>query len=242
MELGDAPTALVLDFFAGSGTTAQAVLELNAKDGGHRKFILVQLPEKTDNPKFPTIADITRERVRRVVARLAEADEAKSLIPAQSTIPLTPSEPSTGSGRTADLGFRAFKLAASNFKVWDSAAAADAAALTEQIALHADHLIGPLGTTAAQGAILYELILRAGSPVSARVKRVSTPHGEAFSVNDNELLVCVEERVTQPLIRALIALKPTRLVCLDKSFAGDDALKTNTVLEAETHNVKFQTA
>ena len=61
-------------------------------------------------------------------------------------------------------------------------------------------------------------------------------------MNDNELLVCVEERVTQPLIRALIALKPTRLVCLDKSFAGDDALKTNTVLEAESHKVKFQTA
>ena len=61
---------LILDFFAGSGTTAQAVLELNAQDGGNRKFILVQLPELTERKDFPTIADITKERVRRVIKKL----------------------------------------------------------------------------------------------------------------------------------------------------------------------------
>ena len=60
---------IILDFFAGSGTTAHAVLDLNQEDGGNRKFILVQLPEKTDNPQYPTIAHITRERVRRVIAK-----------------------------------------------------------------------------------------------------------------------------------------------------------------------------
>ena len=68
---------LVLDFFAGSGTTAQAVLELNAQDGGHRKFILVQLPEPTERPDFPTIADITKERVRRVIKKLGTEIAAK---------------------------------------------------------------------------------------------------------------------------------------------------------------------
>ena len=73
------PDDIVLDFFAGSGTTAQAVLELNAQDGGNRKFILVQLPEPTDRKDFPTIADITKERVRRVIKKLEAEIAAKEL-------------------------------------------------------------------------------------------------------------------------------------------------------------------
>ena len=69
---------IILDFFAGSGTTAQAVLELNAQDGGNRKFILVQLPEPTGRKDFPTIADITKERVRRVIKKLSAAEAEKS--------------------------------------------------------------------------------------------------------------------------------------------------------------------
>ena len=71
--------AVVLDFFAGSGTTAQAVLELNTQDGGNRKFILVQLPEPTERKDFPTIADITKERVRRVIKKVEEGIAAKAL-------------------------------------------------------------------------------------------------------------------------------------------------------------------
>ena len=70
---------LILDFFAGSGTTAQAVLKLNAQDGGNRKFILVQLPEPTERKDFPTIADITKERVRRVIKKLETEIAAKEL-------------------------------------------------------------------------------------------------------------------------------------------------------------------
>ena len=99
--------AIILDFFAGSGTTAQAVLELNAKDGGHRKFILVQLPEKTDNPKFPTIADITRERVRRVIAKLDDGDAAKANNDVQVTLPLSPNpSPARGEGSHAKDSLR----------------------------------------------------------------------------------------------------------------------------------------
>lgn len=64
--------SLVMDFFAGSGTTAQAVLELNREDGGNRRFLLVQLPEPTGTKQYPTIADICRERVRRVIAKLKQ--------------------------------------------------------------------------------------------------------------------------------------------------------------------------
>jgi adenine-specific DNA-methyltransferase len=236
---------IILDFFAGSGTTAHAVLELNAKDGGNRKFILVQLPEKTDNPKFPNIADITRERVRRVIGRLGAAAEEKAAQPLQSSIAMTPSDPSTGSGRTdmkaqgdVDLGFRAFRLAASNFKQWQPTPGADAQALEAQLLLHADNVNG----VAASGALLYELILRAGLPVSARVERVGFDESEAFAVDGDELLICVEQTITPALMRALVARKPKKLICLDKSFNGDDALKTNAVLEAKSHDVVFQTA
>jgi adenine-specific DNA-methyltransferase len=273
---------IILDFFAGSGTTAQAVLELNAKDGGHRKFILVQLPEKTDNPKFPTIADITRERVRRVIAKLDGVDLEKLGTPNQASLltpppggegadrrerdvarevtldkhpipsPQPPAFAGAGStppgGGSMNRGFRAFRLAASNFRVWDPAGS-DAKSLEEQIVLHADNVNG----AAASGALLYELILRAGLPVSARVVRVGLGESdpslrsgrtefEAFDVNGGELMVCVEEAITLPLMRQMIANKPKKIVCLDKAFAGDDAAKTNARLEAESHGVVFQTA
>lgn len=102
---------LILDFFAGSGTTAQAVLELNAKDGGHRAFILVQLPEPTGRKDYPTIADITKERVRHVIGKLGTND-----------------------------GFRVFKLAESNFTTWDADKVQDAEGLAEQLQLHVDHI------------------------------------------------------------------------------------------------------
>ena len=104
-------SGIVLDFFAGSGTTAQAVLELNANDGGHRKFILVQLPEPTGREDYPTIADITKERVRRVIQKLGTDD-----------------------------GFRVFTLAESNFTAWDSSAVQDADGLARQLQLHVEHI------------------------------------------------------------------------------------------------------
>jgi adenine-specific DNA-methyltransferase len=120
---------LILDFFAGSGTTAQAVLELNAQDGGNRKFILVQLPEPTGHKDFPTIADITKERVRRVIKKLSAAEAEKSA-DASSQLKLGGAAPV----RELDLGFKVFKLGSSNFKVWDAAAAPkDGAALAEQL-------------------------------------------------------------------------------------------------------------
>jgi adenine-specific DNA-methyltransferase len=242
---------LFLDFFAGSGTTAQAVLELNAKDGGDRKFILVQLPEKTDNPKFPTIADITRERVRRVIKKLKAAEVAKASAPQQASIPLSPDpSPAGGEGKESDLGFRAFRLAASNFRVWEAARATNGEALAEQIKLSADNMTG----SPTRESLLYELILRAGLPPTSTVVDVTlplanapgssnqAPHALAHDVNGGELLVCVERAVSLALVRALVALKPKRLVCLDKAFAGDDAAKTNALLEAQTHGVLFYTA
>ncbi len=93
---------IVLDFFAGSGTTAQAVMELNKQDGGNRKFILVQLPEETNLTQFKTIAEITKERIRRSIKKLKDKDSGKLQM---DDVKL-------------DLGFKVFKLEQSSFRQW----------------------------------------------------------------------------------------------------------------------------
>lgn len=101
---------ITLDFFAGSCTTAQAVLELNREDGGNRRFIMVQLPEPTPEGSaareagFETIAEIGKERIRRVIARLKEQNQSKLDLPNRET--------------PEDLGFRIYKLASSNYRSW----------------------------------------------------------------------------------------------------------------------------
>jgi adenine-specific DNA-methyltransferase len=122
---------IVIDFFAGSCTTAQAVLELNREEGGNRRFIMVQLPEPTGREDFPTIADIGKERIRRVVARMKNADTDKLDLPEREA--------------PEDLGFRVFKLAPSTYRNWAGVDAADDADLPDryaaQMALHADGLV-----------------------------------------------------------------------------------------------------
>ncbi len=218
---GAAEDSLVLDFFAGSGTTAQAVLELNKEDGGNRKFILVQLPENTENPQFPTIAHITRERVRRVIAKLDNEDAGK-----------------LDMADKQDRGFRAFKLSSSNFKVWDAdTAPTDPTALADQLKLYADNV------EAARGPqdILFELILKTGLPLSSRIETITVANGTAYSIAVGNLLICLENPVTREMLRAMTALKPTQMLCLDTAFHGDDALKTNTVLETRAHGIIFKT-
>jgi len=212
---------LVLDFFAGSGTTAHAVLDLNQQYGGNRKFILVQLPEKTDNPQYPTIAHITRERVRRVIEKIKnEADKLLAL-----------------EGKK-DLGFRAFKLDSSNFKIWRSDQVPQSAEqLAEQLNLYADNVLAERGDQDR----LYELILKSGRPLSARVERIAIGQRAAFAVEENALLICLEPHLDRDTLRVLFARKPQVVLCLDVAFDGNDALKTNTVLEAQTHGIIFKT-
>ena len=222
---------IVLDFFAGSGTTAHAVLDLNQQDGGNRKFILVQLPEKTDNPQYPTIAHITRERVRRVIAKLQEVGRDSSR--QSEIVGLKPDLQNHG-----DLGFRAFKLDSSNFKIWrPDKAPQSAEQLAEQLSLYADNVLAERGDQDR----LYELILKCGMPLSARVESVAIGQRTAFAVSDGNLLICLEPHLDRDTLRALFARKPQMVLCLDTSFDGNDALKTNTVLEAQTHGIIFKT-
>jgi adenine-specific DNA-methyltransferase len=214
-------TAIVLDFFAGSGVVAEGVLELNKEDGGARQFILVQLPEKTENIKYPTIAHITRERVRRVIAKLNKENEEQLDFHGQ-----------------LDRGFRSFKLDSSNFKIWDATQAPSTPeALSDQLKLYADNV----ERLRDQQDILYELILKSGLPLSSQIEGVEIGASTVWSVNGGQLLVCLERPVTQDVLRGMIELKPEKLLCLDVAFDGQDNLKTNIVLEAQSHGIVFRT-
>lgn len=214
---------LYLDFFSGSGPTAQAVLELNRADGGNRRFILVQLPEPTGRADYPTIADICKERVRRVIQKLENEDNSKLNF-----------EDEGGQ----DRGFKVFKLTSSNFRLWSSDdAPKDADALAEQLRLYADHIV----PGRSQHDILYELLLKAGLPLTAGIDEKEVNGQTVFSVADGLLLICLEDEITQETLRGMIEHKPETVLCLDSAFKGNDQLKTNIVLEMESHEIKFHT-
>lgn len=212
LALATAPQAddIVLDFFAGSGTTAQAVLEQNATDRGNRKFLLVQLPEPASRGEFSTLAEVTKERVRRVIQKMNDEDASKLAL---------------DGGAKPDRGFRVFKLAESNFTTWDAEQPKDAEALGKQLELHVEHLRD--GRT--QDDQLYEILLKSGYPLTTAVETIELAGKPVFSAAGGAFLLCLDRSLTLELIRAMADLRPERVVCLDAGFAGNDQLKANAV-------------
>jgi adenine-specific DNA-methyltransferase len=208
---------IVLDCFAGSATTAHAVLALNAKDEGNRKFIIAQLPELCDKNSevfkagYKTIADIGKERIRRVIQKIEKEREDELLLDDKTKL---------------DLGFRAFKLDRSNFKVWDGDIAdADEEALSRQLEMHVDHI----SAESMPEDILYELLLKAGFPLTTKVETIEMAGKPVFSIQDGALLICLEDEVTPELIDSLAEAQALQVICLDAAFKGNDQLKTNAV-------------
>lgn len=221
--------AIVLDFFAGSGTTAHAVMQLNAEDGGNRRCISVQLPEPTGEKSearkagYETISQITRERIRRAGAKILEEEFGK-----------------LDGHKDLDVGFRAYKLVDSNFSKWKA-----------DSGLSQDELVG-LFTTMADSAnddarpeaLLTEVLLKLGFSLSESIETVDVEGLEVFSVTDGLVMAYLDEHTTPTLaqLRALVAKEPERLVILEDAFKGNDELKTNLVQECRTHNVDLWTA
>lgn len=207
---------LVLDFFAGSGTTAQATLELNIERSFDLRFILVQLPEPTGREDLPTICDIAKERVRRAIAQMTKTEAREK-----------------GPHVAKDLGFRVFNLAESNFVPWDADVSKNATGLAHQLDLHVEHV--RKGRSAAD--ILYELLLKSGFPLTTIVEKRAVAKKIVYSVAGGAFVICLEQDLTLELIRAIAELKPERVVCLDEGFAGNDQLKANAVQTFKTKGI-----
>ncbi len=231
--LGSNKDSIVLDFFAGSCTMAHAVLKLNAEDGGNRKFICVQLPEpcgeKSEAHKagYKTIADIGKERIRRAIKKL-ESDSSEKL---------NLQDNGKVQAEQAKVGFKVFKLGDSNFKLWEPGEELDGKSLAEQIKLFAQNL----KPGRSEQDFLYELLLSTGQTLSTPIEEKQIEGQKAFFANEGALVICLGDGVTREFFQGIIAQKPEQVVCLDNSFAGNDSLKTNVVLEMKSNNIQFWT-
>ncbi|MBD7958711.1 site-specific DNA-methyltransferase [Microbacterium sp. Sa4CUA7] len=193
---------IVMDFFAGSGTTADAVMRANAKDGKNRSWILVQLPEtlpptsEAAKQGFSTIAELARERVRRASKRASEE---------------------SGLNRAHfDSGFRALTVDTSNMidvlRAPDETGQLDLAELEENI---------KPGRTGED--LLFQVLLDWGLDLSMSIDRVSIHGHEVFRVEDGALIACFDGEVSPELVRAIADEKPVRVVFRDSAFGSDDA-------------------
>jgi adenine-specific DNA-methyltransferase len=152
---------IVLDFFAGSGTTGHAVWNLNRDDGGNRRFILVQLPEKTNHSEYATISAITMERLRRASYAIGRG-----------------SPPFSG-----DLGFRAFRLASTNVRTWQPRPADLDQAILD--------IVDNLSRDRTEDDLLYELILKRGLDLSVPVEDRTIAGKKVRSVAGGALVACL---------------------------------------------------
>jgi adenine-specific DNA-methyltransferase len=261
---------LILDFFAGSGTTAQAVLEQNAQDGGNRQFILVQLPEPTERKDFTTIADITKERVRRVIKKLETEIAAKELKERKANEGLlnlgsagvTPAvsgvAPDTRSTNLTNEDFGATPKFAREtralppdlgFKVFKLSSSNfkvwDAGSAPKDAAGLAEQLklmAHNVVENRRDDALLYELILKSNLPLAGKITGDKIGAQTFYDVAAGALAICLERKITPETLRGIMARKPKGVICLDIAFAGNDQLKANIVLEMKSHGIEFHTA
>ena len=212
------------------------MLELNKEDGGNRRFILVQLPEPTGREDFPTIAEITKERVRRVIGKMTHA-KAQRRKEETRELDLCASAPLRETSE--DLGFKVFKLAESNFAIWNPAlAATEPGKLAEQWQLSADNVRAGAGET----ALLYELMLKSGLPLDTPAEAKDVAGARVHLLDEERMLICIDRDLTREQLRGMAELKPQAVLCLDVAFKGNDALKVNADLEFQSHGIKFRTA
>ena len=192
--------AYVLDFFSGSGTTAHAVMQLNAKDGGNRKFIMVQLPERTDEKSeaykagYKNICEIGKERIRRAGRKIKEDS------------PLTTQD--------LDIGFRVLKCDTSNMKeVYYNPAEYEASLFPR--------LEDNIKEDRTPEDLLFQVMLDLGVLLSSKIEETTIAGKKVFNVEDNYLIACFDSNVTEETIKAIAKQKPYYFVMRDSSMAND---------------------
>lgn len=191
---------IVLDFFSGSATTAHAVMQLNAEDGGHRKFIMVQLPEKTGEKSeaykagYSTICEIGKERIRRTGAKIKEENGLNA--------------------QGLDVGFRVLKLDSTNMKdVYYNPADFEATLF--------DSVTDNIKEDRTPEDLLFQVMLDLGVLLSSKIEESTIGGKRVFNVADGFLIACFDDNVTDETVKAIAQQKPYYAVFRDSSMATD---------------------
>lgn len=201
---------LVLDFFSGSGTTADAIMQFNSEESAHLKFIMVQLPEASDKKSeayksgYKTIADISKKRIRLAAAKIK--DDKPDYV--------------------GDLGFKAFKLDSTNIKPWEMDFD-----LTEQ---DLEDQISNIKHDRTEEDVLYEVLLKYGLDLTLPITEHSVAEHKVFDIGMGALMICLSDDISLEVVEGIAKLKDElapeimRVVFKDAGFA-DDVVKTNAV-------------
>ena len=213
---------LILDFFAGSCTTAQAVLELNRESGGNRRFIMVQLPEPTPtdsdarNAGYETISDIGKERIRRVIANMQEDEEF---------------------AKSEELGVKVFKLAESNYRLWNGVEEDAPESYAEQLRFFSDN---PLVKDWILENVIYEIALKEGYQLNSLIEQVTDiKRNTIFRVTSADqkqaFYICFDEELFQGEIDKLGLTSDDLFVCFDQAL--DDTQASNLALQCRLKTI-----
>ena len=219
--------SVVLDFFSGSATTAHAVMQLNAEDGGHRKFIMVQLPEETDEKSeaykagYKNICEIGKERIRKAGNKIkgdctAKIDEYNSKVrvfmnnPNSKGIPIEEDEPMP----IPDIGFRVLKCDTSNMKeVYYNPVKYEQSLFSR--------LEDNIKEDRTPEDLLFQVMLDLGVLLSSKIEETTIAGKKVFNVEDNYLIACFDDNVTEDVITEIAKQKPYYFVMRDSSMAND---------------------
>ena len=235
---------IVLDFFSGSATTAHAVMQLNAEDGGNRKFICVQLPELCDEKSeaykagYKNICEIGKERIRRAGQKIQDtfakmtikmqdrelSNEEKPVKLMFNTVISKEPNISVQEFHTdnLDIGFKVFKLDTSNLKIWDNTPIEDT-----QIDLfykRMNDMIDSIKDDRTDMDVVYEVMLKMGVPLDVPVTYTDINDKIAYVVGDMLILICLADNITAEDIEKMADFAPAKIVCAEQGFADDSAL------------------
>jgi adenine-specific DNA-methyltransferase len=217
---------IILDFFAGAASTAHAIIELNSEDNHNRKFICVQLPEKTDEKSeafklgYKTISEISEARIKNAIKKSEKKRSGQLQF-----------------DKGQNLGFRKYTLSSSNFKIWRGDVAENEAELTKQMEL----FVTPQRANAQSENILWELLIKNGVPLTEKIQQIEAGEEASIYHTSDKRFAFVLDKYTPEVQEKVLALKPRTVICLDSLFQHQDMVKTNAQLKLEDNGITFKT-
>lgn len=215
---------IVLDFFSGSSTTAQSIMQANSEDNGYRKFIMIQLPECTDEKSeafksgYKNICEIGKERIRRAGEKIKEENRDKEGI------------------ENLDIGFKVFKLDSSNINRWDSSYEQD---LEHNLLSSIDNI----KEGRSEEDILYEVLLKYGIDLNVPIEEHDINGKKVFDIGFGAIITCLDDNLTLDIVEGIGRLKEEldpdvcRVVFMDNGFSSD-SVKTNAVQILKKFNIE----